>query len=78
LLVPFGRRDELAAAVAALVEDPATARAMGEAGRALVEHGYTWDERFAALKGRTEQVIGALPSPGFARRRGRPIIASRL
>jgi glycosyltransferase involved in cell wall biosynthesis len=40
LLVPPGRADLLADALAALVEDPARRREMGRAGRAVVEHSF--------------------------------------
>jgi glycogen synthase len=42
-LVHFGNVDELAAAIARLLADPALAAAQGQAGRAKVEQQYTWD-----------------------------------
>ena len=57
LLVPFGDLDRLTGALLALLSDPARARAMGEAGRPLVERGYTWDDRFATLLDRTRQLV---------------------
>jgi len=61
-LVPFGDLDRLTAALDALISDPALARSMGAAGRDLVERGYTWDERFATLFGRTREVLEARPA----------------
>ena len=57
LLVPFGDLDRLTGSLIALLSDPSRARAMGEAGRALVERGYTWDDRFATLLNRTEALV---------------------
>jgi glycosyltransferase involved in cell wall biosynthesis len=59
LLVPFGAVDRLAGALDRLLNDPGEARAMGRAGRALVESGYTWDERFETLRGRAEALVAA-------------------
>jgi glycogen synthase len=42
LLVPPARPRELAAAIRALLDDPARARAMGVAGRRRVEERFTW------------------------------------
>jgi glycosyltransferase involved in cell wall biosynthesis len=53
LLVPFGDLERLADALQQLIEYPVKARLLGEAGRALVNGGYTWDDRFATLLGRT-------------------------
>lgn len=52
LLVPPGRPDELAAAIRRLLDDPALARAMGQAGRRRVEEKFAW----ASVAERTEQV----------------------
>jgi glycosyltransferase involved in cell wall biosynthesis len=59
LLVPFGDLDRLADALAGLLTDRAKARAMGAAGRALVDRGHTWDDRFATLRARTEALADA-------------------
>src|SRR5262249_2915314 len=59
LLVPFGDLDRLASALHHLLSHPDEARALGEAGRALVESGYTWDDRFEALLGRAEALVAA-------------------
>jgi alpha-maltose-1-phosphate synthase len=52
LLVPPARPDHLAAAIRKLLDDPAHARAMGEAGRRRVEERFSW----ASVAERTEQV----------------------
>jgi glycogen synthase len=52
LLVPPGRPDALAAAIRRLLDDPALARAMGQAGRRRVEEKFSW----ASVAERTEQV----------------------
>ncbi len=44
LLVPFGAPAELAKAISALLQDPALARAMGEAGRRRVEKYFSLDQ----------------------------------
>ncbi|HWE40436.1 MAG TPA: glycosyltransferase family 4 protein [Isosphaeraceae bacterium] len=58
-LVPFGDLDRLADAIGALVADPGRARRLGEAGRALVASGYTWDDRFRVLDDRTRMLIAS-------------------
>ena len=58
LLVPFGDVAALADSVGRVVDDPALARRYGEAGRALVRSGYTWDERFRTLSARVGSMIG--------------------
>ena len=68
LLVPFGDLDRLTGALIALLADPSKARAMGEAGRMLVERGYTWDDRFSTLRNRVEQLNGERRG-GVTRRR---------
>jgi glycosyltransferase involved in cell wall biosynthesis len=52
LLVPPGRPDDLAAALRRLLDDAATARAMGQAGRRRVEERFAWD----SVAARTEQI----------------------
>ena len=59
LLVPFGDVTALSDALGRLIADPVLARRLGASGRALVEGGYTWDERFRALAARVERSIGA-------------------
>jgi len=59
LLVPFGDLDRLTDALGGLLSDPDKARVMGESGRTLVNHGYTWDDRFATLLGRSRELIAA-------------------
>jgi glycosyltransferase involved in cell wall biosynthesis len=54
LLVPFGDVPALAGSLARVVDDRAFGRRLGEAGRALVRSGYTWDERYRTLAARVE------------------------
>jgi glycogen synthase len=49
-LVPPGRPDDLAAALRRVLDDPAAARAMGQAGRRRVEERFSW----ASVAARTE------------------------
>ncbi len=56
LLVPFGDLDRLTGALIAMISDPLKARSMGQAGRDLVRHGYSWDDRFATLSSRVESL----------------------
>ncbi len=51
-LVPPGRPDDLAAALRRVLDDPAAARAMGQAGRRRVEARFSW----ASVAARTEEV----------------------
>ena len=72
-LVPFGDVDRLADALRGLVDDPTRARTLGAVGRALVERGHTWDDRFATLEGRARALIAGRPptagrTPGPHRR----------
>jgi glycosyltransferase involved in cell wall biosynthesis len=57
LLVPFGDVPRLAAAFDDLLKDPTRARRLGQTGKDLVSRGYTWDERFASLAARTEELV---------------------
>jgi glycosyltransferase involved in cell wall biosynthesis len=59
LLVPFGDIDRLTAALNTLITDPVKARTLGEAGRSRVNQGYTWDDRYATLRERTQELIAA-------------------
>jgi glycogen(starch) synthase len=43
LLVGYGNREELAAAIARMLEDPDAARAMGEEGRRKTLQNFTWE-----------------------------------
>ena len=63
-LVPFGDLDLMAARLAALVDQPDLAGSLGQVGRRLVAHGYTWEDRFATLEGHARRLI--------ADRRGTP------
>ncbi|MEJ5198209.1 MAG: glycosyltransferase family 4 protein [Anaerolineae bacterium] len=49
LLVPFGDVDALAGAIRRLVEAPAWAQKLGEAGRELVLREYTWERTYREL-----------------------------
>ena len=66
LLVPFGDVGRLTEAIGALLADPLKARTMGAAGRAAVSQGYTWDDRFATLLGRTRELVHARRRVGRA------------
>ena len=60
LLVPFGDVERLASALSVVVDDPAAASRLGDAGRELVSRrGFTWDDRFAALADRAGGLISA-------------------
>jgi glycosyltransferase involved in cell wall biosynthesis len=50
LLVPFGAPEELAAALASLLDDPARRAAMGEAGRVKVHAEHTWEKKFPQIE----------------------------
>lgn len=56
-LVPFGDLDRLSAAIGGLIDDPARARALGEAGRSLVRTGHSWEDRFATLEAHARGLI---------------------
>jgi glycosyltransferase involved in cell wall biosynthesis len=64
LLVPFGDLDRLTAALRSLLADRARARRLGKAGRDQIATGYTWDDRFATLRQRTEELIARRHSLG--------------
>lgn len=49
ILVPFGDVGALAAAIRALLDDPARRAALGAAGRAKVHNRWTWDHVFASV-----------------------------
>ena len=59
LLVPFGDVTGLAGSLNALLTDPHRARSMGAAGRALVNAGYTWDDRHNTLFHRAESLVSS-------------------
>jgi glycosyltransferase involved in cell wall biosynthesis len=58
-LVPFGDLARLSEALGKLIDDPSNARRLGEIGRAMVEHGYTWDDRYATLEARARELLAA-------------------
>ena len=47
LLVPFGDVDRIRDSLRRLIHDKAYANSLGEAGRAKLSNGWTWDDRFA-------------------------------
>ena len=59
LLAPFGDIDRLSEAIGGLIDEPDRAWSLGNEGRKLVSRGYTWDDRFATLEGRTRGLIGS-------------------
>jgi glycosyltransferase involved in cell wall biosynthesis len=59
ILVPFGDVDRLASALGRLLDRLEEGRALGEAGRAQVASGYTWDDRYETLLGRTTALVRA-------------------
>jgi spore coat protein SA len=61
LLVPRGDARELARAIAQLLDDPALARAMGEAGRQRVIEHFTWDASARRLADLIEGVPFSTP-----------------
>jgi glycosyltransferase involved in cell wall biosynthesis len=67
LLVGFGDVRALADSLGRLIEDRNFARRLGEAGRALVRSGYTWDERYRDLASRVERAIGRSRGHALAR-----------
>lgn len=57
LLVPPGDEAALAQALLRLVRDPETCRRMGEAGRALVQKEYLWNDSLNRMSQLYENVI---------------------
>ncbi len=57
LLVPFGDVPALATAIGGLVDDRQLATRLGDAGRALVDSGFTWDDRYRTLRDRVTRLI---------------------
>lgn len=57
LLVPFGDLDRLSESLGGLVDDPVRARSLGEVGRRIVAQGHSWEDRFATLSGRANELI---------------------
>ena len=64
-LVPFGDLDRLTQSLGSLIEDPAQAKALGAVGKALVNQGHTWEDRYATLEGRAKALI-ANRRPAFS------------
>jgi glycosyltransferase involved in cell wall biosynthesis len=57
LLVPFGDAQQLAGALASLLDDPARRAAMGEAGRAKVWAEHTWEKKFPRVEALYRAVV---------------------
>lgn len=57
-LVPFGDSEKLARALDWLINEPETARRLGEAGRDRVARGSSWDDCFETIKDRLETLTG--------------------
>jgi glycosyltransferase involved in cell wall biosynthesis len=65
LLVPFGDKVSLAAAIEVLLADADRRRTMGERGRAKVEARYTWDQVYYRLLAAYEELVApSLPVSG--------------
>jgi glycogen(starch) synthase len=64
LLVPFGDVKELALSIQKLLLDKEYARGLGQAGRARVLSEFTWDEKYAVVKGLYEELTGKKASFG--------------
>jgi glycogen(starch) synthase len=58
LLVPFGDVKELALSIQKLLLDKEYARGLGQAGRDRVLSEFTWDEKYAVVKGLYEELTG--------------------
>lgn len=67
MLVPFGDVDRIGRVIAGMLDDPDEAHRLGDTGRAFVENGFTWDDRFAALSQRTEHLLAGLTRPATTR-----------
>jgi glycosyltransferase involved in cell wall biosynthesis len=57
LLIEFGDVPSLSMSILRLLDDQSFARQLGQAGRARVHNGYTWDNRFTSLIERVRAVI---------------------
>ena len=57
LLVPFGDVEALSRAVGRVLDDRDYARQLASRGNHRIARGYTWDDRFATLMGRTQDAI---------------------
>jgi glycosyltransferase involved in cell wall biosynthesis len=58
LLVPFGDVAEIARAIDRLATDRALAERLGTAGRAKIERGHSWDDKFAIVSARMHDLAG--------------------
>lgn len=59
LLVPFGDTPALATGIATLLDDPALAARMGEAGRQKVYAQHTWDQKYAQLRALYQHLVAS-------------------
>ncbi|HEV3121034.1 MAG TPA: glycosyltransferase family 4 protein [Isosphaeraceae bacterium] len=57
LLIPFGDANALAQVIQSLLDDPAKRKRLGQAGKARVTHGYSWNDRFATLLSRAFALV---------------------
>ena len=64
LLVPFADVKELALSIQKLLLDKEYARGLGQAGRDRVLAEFTWDEKYAVVKGLYEELTGTAGGAG--------------
>ncbi|MEW4567446.1 glycosyltransferase family 4 protein [Tautonia sp. JC769] len=57
VLVPFGQVETLSSALEWLIDQPETARRLGEAGRRRVARGCSWDDCFATLSAQLDRLV---------------------
>jgi glycosyltransferase involved in cell wall biosynthesis len=57
VLVPFGQVAQLSSALEWLIDQPETARRLGEAGRRRVAQGCSWDDCFATLSAQLDRLL---------------------
>ncbi|WP_169973322.1 glycosyltransferase family 4 protein [Tautonia rosea] len=57
VLVPFGNVEKLSSVLEWLIDQPETARRLGEAGRQRVAQGCSWDECFATIAAQLNRLI---------------------
>jgi glycogen(starch) synthase len=67
LLVGFGDRESLAAAIESLLADPGRRRTMGQRGRAKVEARYTWDRIYEGLLATYRELVTSSPTRAHAK-----------
>ena len=69
-LVTFGDLDQLSGSIADLVDHPDRAHLLGEAGRALVERGHSWEDKYFTLEAHARKLIAARRGLGGKPRKG--------